>query len=175
MPLCSSGCGVSCWSLSIDNGLQDFFIHLLGGLELIQVGLSLLLFLRAQFRAIEVGGVPGDVHLDAVHLPGELHGIFLQEGCGPVTLRALCDEGVLPLELAGLREGAQLFVAELQADGLAYKFGYELCIRFLVIEALFSLAEPAAQIDRIREDRVRSPDERIVQVFPMDAGILFNF
>lgn len=82
---------------------------------------------------------------------------------------------MLALEGSGLGEGAQLVIAELQADGLAYIFGYEVCVGLFFIQALFSFAQPSAQIDCIREDRVRSPDQRVVQVFPMDAWIFFIF
>lgn len=66
-------------------------------------------------------------------------------------------------------------MAELQADGLPYIFGYEVGVRLFFVQALFSFTQPSAQIDCIREDRVRSPDQRVVQVFPVDSRIFFNF
>ena len=82
---------------------------------------------------------------------------------------------MLAPEGPGLGEGAQFVIAELQADGLPHIFGYEVCIRLFFVQALFSFTQPSAQIDCIREDRVRSPDQRVVQVFPMDAWIFFIF
>ena len=81
---------------------------------------------------------------------------------------------MLAEELAGLVKGDQLAVAELQPDGLAYVFCDELRRRFRVSQAVFSFAEPAAQIDCIREDSVRSPDERIVKILPADVRIEYG-
>ena len=82
---------------------------------------------------------------------------------------------MLPEEAAAVVERPELAEAELQADGPVYVFLKDLTRRFRLLQLFFKLAKTRPAVDAVREYRVRSPDERVVQTSPVDCRVLLKF